>query len=398
MRFARPLVAAALVLAPTAVLAAPDTGLPGKLIFETRLRSETVQQDGKAHDAQALTVRTRLGWQSPTLAGFSFLAEGVNVTALKDDYADTITPKPGYPAIGDPELTQLNRLQVDYRRPGFEATVGRQRLILGNARFIGNSGWRQNEQTFDAVKLVATPFKPLTLTYVYADKVHRTGGPDHPLGEFKGDIQLFQADLATPAGTVTAYDYRLDFDNVPGQSSQTWGLRLAGAQPAGGVKLTYELEYARQSDFGRNPASFDLDYRLASFGVKAKASALALYYERLEGDGLHGFQTPLASAHPFQGWSDVIVTTPGFGVRDIFLRGSTSLDKAIAGKTVKLTAEAHDFRDSGDRFGLGREFDLAASVPLTKQLTVEAKAAAFDGSRPGFADTTKVWFTLEYRY
>ena len=35
--------------------------------------------------------------------------------------------------------------------------MGRQRIILNNARFIGNAGFRQNEQTFDAVRLEARP-------------------------------------------------------------------------------------------------------------------------------------------------------------------------------------------------------------------------------------------------
>ena len=34
--------------------------------------------------------------------------------------------------------------------------IGRQNIVLDNARFIGNVGWRLNEQTFDALSFKYT--------------------------------------------------------------------------------------------------------------------------------------------------------------------------------------------------------------------------------------------------
>ena len=59
--------------------------------------------------------------------------------------------------IADPAMTALNWLQLTYASDyDTKFVVGRQRILVGNQRFIGNSGWRQHEQTFDAVSAVNT--------------------------------------------------------------------------------------------------------------------------------------------------------------------------------------------------------------------------------------------------
>ena len=47
---------------------------------------------------------------------------------------------------------------MSYTTTNNQLKYGRQRLILDNARFIGNVGWRQNEQTYDGVKAAITKF------------------------------------------------------------------------------------------------------------------------------------------------------------------------------------------------------------------------------------------------
>ena len=86
-----------------------------------------------------------------------------------------------YPVVADPEITELNRLQLAYT--GVEDatfTVGRQRVILGDARYVGNVGFRQNEQTFDAVRATISAIENVTINYLYLDRVHRILGDDHP--------------------------------------------------------------------------------------------------------------------------------------------------------------------------------------------------------------------------
>ena len=74
----------------------------------------------------------------------------VNVSALVDDYAPE---NEGYSVVADPEGAEVNQYGLRYDGvPGLAATLGRSKLILDNARWVGNVGWRQNEQTFDAVR------------------------------------------------------------------------------------------------------------------------------------------------------------------------------------------------------------------------------------------------------
>ena len=114
----------------------------GDILFDSRLRYEGVSQDG-LDDATAVTLRARLGWQSPDWSGFKLLVEGEGVLALVDDYNDTIHGPASYPVVADPEGIELNRLQLTWTGlPDTEVVLGRQRIILGNARFVGNVGFR----------------------------------------------------------------------------------------------------------------------------------------------------------------------------------------------------------------------------------------------------------------
>jgi len=303
------------------------------------------------------------------------------------------------PTVADPEGTELNRAQVSWTGAEGSAVVGRQRLILGSARFVGNSGFRQNEQTFDAVRLDARPAKDVSLTYAYIDRVHRVFGPDSPQGEWKSRSHVVQLEAPSPLGRVTAYGLLLDLPSAPTQSSATFGAKLAGARPvAPGRSFTYEFEYARQTDYGSAPASFDVDYVALSLGLKSGTRSASVGFERLGGDGRQGFQTPLATLHAYQGWADVFLTTPKSGVRDLNLRAAATVRPSARLPAVKLQGALHDFADADGGTSYGREADASASVPLGPHLSAELKAARFDGRSPGFADRSKVWVTLEARY
>ena len=110
-----------------ALIAAPAHAAearPGDVILDMRLRYETVDQDGFAKDAQALTLRTRLGYETPAWRGFKALAEVENVTALGDAYNSTTNGKLRYPIVADPEVTELNRAQVSWTGKQADVVVG----------------------------------------------------------------------------------------------------------------------------------------------------------------------------------------------------------------------------------------------------------------------------------
>lgn len=393
--------ALAVGLAPIPAMAQaapPPSDIDGRWLFESRLRGETIDQEGYAQAAHALTLRTRAGWRSPTRRGLQVLIEGEGVTVLDDRYSAPMAPDPSRPAVADGEALELNRAQLRWTGPAAtEIVAGRQRLVVGNGRFVGNSGWRQNEQTFDALRISTSALRHVTLTWTFADRVRRPLGADHSQGVWRGQVHLLQAEADTPAGRLAAFGLTTDFDNAPAQSSKTIGARLSGSRPlAGGLSATWTGEYAVQRDNGANPLEFTLDFQSVILGVQTSRWSAGLGYERFEGDGAAGFQTPLGSGHGFLGWSDVIGPTPAFGLRDQFVRGQTTF--SALDRPLRLTAEAHDFKDAAGARDLGRELDLSAALSVDSHWSVELAAAHFVADHPIYADTDKAWLSVEYRY
>ena len=404
-----------LLIAATPAVAAAQSAMPsparfppagsaasprlGDILFESRLRYEGVSQDGLDH-ASALTLRGRLGWQGPERSGFRVLVEGEAVVALVDDYNDAIHGPLTYPVVADPEAFELNRLQVTWTGlPDTEVVLGRQRIVLGSARFVGNVGFRQNEQTFDAIKVTTRAFEPLTVTWAWIDRVHRVFGDDSPMGEWRSDSHLINVEAPTPAGRLTGYGYLLDFSNAAAQSSATWGTRLDGSWTLSpDWSAMYALEYARQSEYGSNPARFDLDYGLVSAGLKRGPFTGTLALERLDGNGVQAFQTPLATLHAFQGWADVFLITPRDGLRDASATASYTVAHPPVGRSAALTAAWRDVRDADGSTRYGRELDVSARLALDARWAVEIKGAHFEGTQTTFADRDKVWAAIDYRF
>lgn len=399
LRIAAIAVSALSAMLMASAASAQTTANTGDLIVDARLRYERVTQDGLG-DANAVTLRTRLGYETRAWHGFRFLGEVEGVAQLNDEFNDTVNGNTTYAVVADPEAFEVNRLQVSWSGgEGRRAVLGRQRIVLNNARFVGNVGFRQNEQTFDALRLEARPFEHAGFTYIYIDNVRRVFGDDSPQGEWESDSHVLSADVDLPWGRASAYGLFLDFGNdAPAQSSQTYGLRWSNEWTAGGFRPRLTLEAAAQSDYGSNAASFDLGYQHADLSVRRDRWTVAVAGERLEGDGARGFATPLATLHAFQGWADVFLTTPPDGVRDLNASLSYATQPWLANQPVVFTVRAHDFTDSDGGADFGAELDASVRFSISEHIAFEAEAAAFDGEDPRFADRTKFWWAIEYRY
>ncbi len=376
---------------------AQSTAEAGDWIVDARLRYERVSQDG-LRDADALTMRARVGYETRAWRGFRLLGELEGVAELDGDFNDTINGATAFAVVPDPETFEINRLQLSWSgAEGRRAVLGRQRIVLNNARFIGNVGFRQNEQTFDAVRLEARPFAHGAFTYVYIDNVRRIFGDDSPQGEWDSDSHVAQGDFDLPLGKLSAYGLWLEFRaDAPAQSSQTFGLRWTHEWEAGGFRPRVTLEAATQSDY-RGVGDFDLGYQHAELALRRDRWTLTAGGERLEGDGARGFSTPLATLHIFQGWADVYLTTPPDGVRDLYAGVSYTTTPWIADRPITLAVTGHDFADDGGGADFGSEVDASARMALNDRVSLEAKAAFFDGEDPRFADRDKVWLSIEYR-
>jgi hypothetical protein len=363
-------------------------------IFATRLRYEMVDQASVPDSADALTLRGRAGAELKA-SGFSLLAEAEGTLALSEDYNDTL-PDNGvepFPVVADPENLELNRLQVSYLKDGTGVTLGRQRIILDNARFVGNVGWRQNEQTFDAVRGQAK-LGSVVLDATYSVSQRTVFGVESPNEHFDGDFVLLGGGVDLPVVDAKAFAYLLDYDTRLAFSSQTYGALVTGQidMPAVG-KLDVLVSYARQSDYGANPLAYDADYwnaqlRLALFGF-----GLTSGYEELGSDGgMAAFQTPLATLHAFNGWADLFLTTPANGLRDYYAGIGRSIGVPfLPGLKADLTY--HEFDSDFGGLDYGSEWDASLGFKLGP-VNLLAKYANYDAS--GFAvDTEKFWLQAE---
>ena len=372
----------------------------GDFIFNSRLRYETVEQDGFANDAEGVTLRTRFGYQSEEFDGLSFLIEGENVLHLVDDFNSTVNGNTGFPVIADPEETELNRLQVTAKfSEDTLAVVGRQRIIIGDARYVGNVGFRQNEQTFDAAVLVHNGIEDVSLTYAYVDRVHRIFGDDHPAGELDLNAHVINAAFSTEAGTLTGFAVLGDVQDLDAISSATYGVNWRGSfGEEGGPQFNYMLEYAHQTDYADNPASFDLSMFRAEASVAHEGLNAAIGIESLDGDGTRGFSTPLATLHKFQGWADAFLATPANGIRDVYVRGGFAFPEAPFGQAMNASLTWHDFEAENGGGDLGSEIDAVLNARLNEHVSLQLKAAFFNGGSAGPADRDKIWFAVTYNY
>jgi hypothetical protein len=369
----------------------------GDFIVDLRARYESVEQGGFASEAEALTNRLRVGFQTAALKGTSFLAEGVVIDDLVDDYNSTTNGETQYPIVADPaDFAAVNRLAVINKSlERTTLTFGRQRIIHDDQRFVGNVGWRQNEQTFDALRAQWAGAK-LKTDLVYASQVNRVFGPDSPQGKWEGDVVLTNFAYTLPIGTLSVFDYYLDIDGVAAASTNTVGVKLAGSKPLGKLTSTYALAFGQQGEAGLNAADVDADYELVEGGLNFAKFGVGLGYELLGGNGTTAFQTPLATLHAFQGWADKFLATPVSGIDDRYVRVTYGFGKHGIFTTIAATGVFHDYyADLGDAH-FGEEVNLQL-VARTDKLALTLKYADYRADTL-FTDTDKLWLSVDYAF
>ncbi|TVV75116.1 hypothetical protein [Sphingomonas solaris] len=395
-----------LLTAAIAAVAGPACAQPIVLkpLAEARLRYEGVDQDGLARDADALTMRVR-GGLAATTGHWSVLAEGQGTLGIVNDYNDGLHGPANRPIVADPQDIALYRAQIQYKSKALALTAGRQKIALDDERFVGPVGFRQNGQSFDAVRAEVTPIKGLKADVSYVWSVRSIWGIDGAglrQQAVSGDNVLANLSYATPIGTLTGFAYLVDQDEFAVQgyrlSSQTYGGRFAGSRPLSKtVKLSYQASYARQSDYHRNPNDYRADYYLADGTLDIAALKLNAGYEVLGADkgvALTSFQTPLATLFKFNGWADKFLTTPANGLRDLYGGGGYAFKKVGPIDLLSFQATYHRFRSDRLDIRYGNEIDLLASAKLGKYV-VSARYADYDAKR--FAtDTKKLWLSVDW--
>ena len=378
--------------------------------LNVRYRYEWVDQDSFSKDAHASTIRTRLGYLTGTYFGFQTFIEMEDTHALRDDYNTPVGsphgPKnPDRPVVSDPEFIEINQFWLDYSLP-FDTRIrlGRQKIILDDARFIGNVGWAQNEQTFDGVTLQNKGLSNIRLFYGYLTQVNTIIGDvethskmDKHMKSHIINVSMESVENIPLLGhtwlKLAGYGYFIHFDK--GIEPETLGIFLEGnSQIISQANLLYHFQYASQKD---HIAMMNIDpeteYYRIELGSHFSRFTINAGYEVMTSDnGTWAFQTPLAwgynnenkylnMPHRFNGWTHKFEWIPMDGLEDKFV----SLEMTLAG--IRLRGEYHEFSAERNSTDYGTETDVMAIKQFGKPFTVGLIYA--DYRADNFSDDTK---------
>lgn len=379
-------------------------------IFSARLRLEDVRAGGLRADPLTLNLRAG-GELADSASHLSALVEAMGTLAIDRDYNAFSGPtpgpqyRPGFAVVNDPETVALNRLQVAWRTRALSLTVGRQAIALDDERFVGTSPWRQNGQTFDAVRAAARA-GPVALDASYVIRQNTSAGSDAGArGHLAGSFVLANGRLEIGSTRLTGFAYLLDFDptiyRAQNNSSQTYGARAAGSVPISrAVNVAWVASYARQSNYALNPNRYSAPYALASLAVNWQGRQIGGGYELLGADRaasgtVRSVQTPFATIHKWDGWDNLFSTVPVNGLQAKYIAASTPVplvNRVLSGFAVQ--ASHHWFDSAINARSYGSENDVAATWQTEPKnlprVNWMAKYAAYRANGFG-VDTTKFW-------
>jgi hypothetical protein len=450
--------ALALSNAAQAADAFTDALTGGKVAGNFRLRYEDVNVDSTSvEDATALTLRSRLGYETAPYYGFTALLEfeDIHVVGGKDEYspettdpvkAASSTPATStnpytYAPIVDPERTEINRAYLRYRGVAkLDMGLGRQRILLDNQRFVGPVGWRQDEQTFDAFTAKYDGVPDWSFYYAYIDKVNGIASEKYIYNfDIDSSDNLFNITYSGfVLGKITAYGYFLDNQEADTElrnvapdlnrlnpalrykSNDTYGLRFDGTYilpTTMPLRLFYTAEYANQKLVNPADVDFHTNYSLFEAGVgyttkpglvSAKIAQEVLGSDT-QGTTMQGFQTPYATKHIFNGWVDMFLNTPGGGLKDRYATVAADLQPY----GVKLMAMYHKYSEvdgpttGGGARNIGNELNLQVVKQFGPNYTLGAKYGRYkadsevsiiSGTAPNNIDTSKFWLWGEFTF
>ena len=376
-------------------------------MLDMRLRWEDV--DATSKSADAVTLRTRLGFEiKDTHSHLGFLAEAVGTVALDKGYnafpyavLNNAQYRPALATIADPQTLGLNRVQVQYATKGLTLTLGRQRIMLDDQRFVGAVGWRQNEQVYDAAR-AQVHRGVFDLDATYALQQHSIyGAYGNPRDYYSGRFVFVNAGVKDGPTSLRGFAYLLDYDNTTfinlpttrGQldSSQTYGARWAEALPlARGVMLNWTASYAYGANY------YLIDGALTAGNITANAGYELMGADAHAAGGTWSMQTPMATLHKFDGWADLFLTTPATGLADTYigLSGKVPAVKILPGLTY--AASYHWFGSDVNNTKFGNEIDASVGFH-TRKVNWLVKYASYVAKGFG-ADTRKFWLEADYAF
>ena len=368
----------------------------GKINFNVRWRFEYVDQQDK-DITRGDPIRLRLGYLTPKwfeLQGFAEF-EG-NTPVFLNDYNSLRNDKTQYAVIADPGKAELNQGWLGFSGiPDTVVKAGRQKIVYNNHRFIGNVGWRQMEQTFDAAGIVNRTIGNSDFKFAFVSNVRTITSKDVNMTSPFLNLGYTFPEI----GKLSAYGYWLDYDDDHNSgpfpfafSTQTYGTRFNGSTSVGkNLNLLYTAEYAYQADYKDNPVDYNANYFHFLGGIKIPQAGAGfsditatIGWEYLGSDNGVGLQTPLGTNHAFQGWADQFLTTPPDGVVDLY----GALGATLWG--VNLLGVYHQFDAAKGSTDYGHEIDAQITKKFGEHYSLLAAYANYFAN-DFKTDTRKFW-------
>lgn len=386
---------ATLVICSSSIFALPKINDNISASLRLRPRVEVVDSGG---DAVAVTNRLQFGLVINSLfnlEGLSAVLEATAVTGITEAYNST-SPLGGNfnaskAAVVDPPVTDLTKAFLRYKTQYFTFIAGEKPINLDNQRFIGSVGWRQMPQTFGTVSGEWTLNKNTSLLGSY---LYRRNGikPEFNKRYRWGSFLLNGHIKVVDAFSITAYSYLLE------ALHNTFGLRAHGKiklPTDAPIAFNYVAEYALQ----KNPVVEDTfvgEVNTQYYNLELGANALGFFtkagYEVLGGQqrGTKGFSTPYATLHGFNGWSDVMLGKAAGG--DTSGLKDFSLTAGYGSKLLgKIMGVYHKFDSIYGNMDYGWEIDLLYKRRISKNFSIVAKTALYQGDGTNFTDVEKYW-------
>ncbi len=384
---------------PVAESQGTELGIFSNMTYNGEIRSRyEFADDSINNNGKAFTTRLALsmGADISAVNGLSIFTQMMAVENFGfDKYAPETT---GYATIDDAVNSRITQAYLTYKMGDTLLRAGRQMVNLDDQRFIGAVDWRQMPQTFAGYTIANSSIENLDLMASYVTQ--RYGIKDALSGST--ETVLLHADYkVAPALKLSAYGYLI------GSSSNTYGLMASGK--VGRFNYIAEVATQKDSTLGDVDTTVDALYYRLDVSTNYNGFILGAAYESMDEAGAgdsHGFTTPLATLHKWQGFADAFLGyTAGsntYGLEDLYAK----VGYADA-KLGKLLVFYHDFSAKVTTPGLtddaGSEVDVVYSYTISKNLDFLAKAAFFDGENNSVItaaqnDITKYWVQLDYKF
>jgi len=349
-----------------------DAMIKGKPGLELRLSYENADlEDSGKHTANSINLRTRVSYRTGDFLKTAFYAQLHNEMNWLEDFRYRHDGDWGgdldHDVIMDPNGSRVHQMYLDVKQiPDTVGRLGRQEIVLDDARLIGNINWRQNGQSFEAITIQNKSIQNLNLFFSYVNRVNTITLDEVDLY----GLYLLNGRFTFKGHHIAPFVYLLDteVETDAARDCSTYGARVNGKiSLAEKINLRYDGMFAYQGDFS-DGENHDGIMGNIFLGGNFDILNLCAGYSYISGQSGtdRPFDTLFSTAHKFNDWADVFLATNSGRLRDGLQDIYGQLGVRYWG--IKFLAVYHYFRTAEDDHydgTYGNEIDLLVAKNST---------------------------------